>query len=104
MLGLMQHDELTVDEFLVYAERWHGRTQVVSRCIDGAIERTDYATVAAHARQVSAALLSWGVRQGDRIATLAANTTRHLECWYGIVGIGGVCHALNARMSKDQLG
>ena len=42
MLGLMQHDELTVDEFLVYAERWHGRTEVVSRCIDGAIERADH--------------------------------------------------------------
>ena len=61
MLGLMQNDELTVDEFLAYAERWHGRTQVVSRCIDGAIERIDYATVAAHARRVSAALLAWGM-------------------------------------------
>ena len=104
MLGLMQHDELTVDEFLAYAERWHGRTQVVSHYIDGAIERIDYATVAAHARRVSAALLAWGMRQGDRVATLAANTARHLECWYGITGIGGVCHAINSRISEDQLG
>src|SRR5262249_12494394 len=104
MLGLMQHYEMTVDEFLVYAERWHSRTPVVSRLADSSIEHTDYGTVAGRARRISSALLASGVRQGDRIATLAPNTSRHLECWYGIVGIGAVCHTLNPRWATDQLG
>ena len=35
MLGLMQYHEMTVDEFLAHAERWHGATEVISRQADG---------------------------------------------------------------------
>lgn len=104
MLGLMQQHELTVDEFLSHAERWHGRTEVVSRSPGGTLERADYATVARRARQVSSALVGAGLRAGDRVATLASNTVQHLECWYGIVGIGCICHTLNPRLFSDQLG
>ena len=31
-------------------------------------------------------------RLGDRVATLAWNTWRHLEAWYGITGIGAIYH------------
>src|SRR5580693_8117543 len=40
---------------------------------------------------------------GDREATLAWNTWRHIEAWYGIVGIGAVYHTLNPRLFPDQL-
>jgi hypothetical protein len=70
MLGLMQHHELTVDEFLAHAERWYGSTEVVTRLADGAIKRFDYAAIARTARQISAVLTGLGIRQGDRIATL----------------------------------
>lgn len=104
MLGLMQQHELTVDEFLSHAERWHGRTEVVSRTPEGSLERTNYAMVAQRARQVSSALLGAGLRAGDRVATLASSTVQHLECWYGIVGIGCICHTLNPRIYSEQLG
>lgn len=42
-------------------------------------------------------------RQGERIGTLAWNTHRHLECWYGIMGIGAVCHTLNPRLFDADL-
>ena len=44
-----------------------------------------------------------GIRLGDRVATLAWNTGRHLEAWYGIMGIGAVCHTLNPRLFPEQL-
>ena len=44
-----------------------------------------------------------GVKPGDRVATLAWNTVRHMEAWYGIMGIGAVCHTLNPRLFPDQL-
>ena len=31
-----------------------------------------------------------GIKLGDRVATLAWNTWRHLEAWYGIMGIGAI--------------
>ena len=45
-----------------------------------------------------------GVRGGDRVATLAWNTQGHLEGWYGIIGMGAVCHTLNPRLTAVQLG
>ena len=57
----------------------------------------------ARAKRVSNALLNWGVKPGDRIATLAWNTARHVETWYGVMGIGAVCHTLNPRLFPEQL-
>ena len=44
-----------------------------------------------------------GIVRGDRVATMAMNSGRHLECWYGIMGIGVVCHTLNPRLFKADL-
>src|SRR3546814_20136510 len=45
-----------------------------------------------------------GVRAGHRGATLAWNTQGHLESWYGIIGMGAVCHTLNPRLTAAQIG
>jgi fatty-acyl-CoA synthase len=99
----MQNWPLTVDKIMEHAARVHGAQAVVSRQVDGTIHRSDYASVRARSRQVSAALLAIGVQSGDRIATLAWNSTRHLECWYGTMGIGAVLHTLNPRLHIEQL-
>ena len=44
-----------------------------------------------------------GIKLGDRVATLAWNSWRHLECWYGIMGIGAVYHTVNPRLFPDQI-
>ena len=44
-----------------------------------------------------------GIKLGDRVATLAWNTWRHLESWYGILGIGAVYHTVNPRLFPDQI-
>ncbi len=49
------------------------------------------------------ALDRFGIQPGDRVATLAWNTARHLESWYGITGIGAVYHTLNPRLFPDQI-
>ena len=103
MLGLMQNWGLTVDRILEHANTWHGDVQVASRSAEGSIVRTSYSEIYGRAKQVSSALRALGVGIGDRVATLAWNTPRHLECWYGIMGIGAVCHTLNPRFDADQL-
>lgn len=37
------------------------------------------------------------------MATLAWNTTRHVETWYGIAGCGAVCHTVNPRLFEKDI-
>ncbi|WP_332767167.1 long-chain-fatty-acid--CoA ligase [Phenylobacterium sp.] len=103
MQGLMQDWPLTVEKIIDHAKAWHGGREVVSRSVEGPIVRTTYAQIHARAQRVSNALLALGVQPGDRVATLAWNTGRHIEAWYGIMGIGAVCHTLNPRLFAEQL-
>ena len=103
MLGLMQNWPLTVDKILDHAKAWHGDREVVSRSVEGPIVRSTYAEIHTRAKRVSNVLKGLGVQAGDRVATLAWNTGRHIETWYGIMGIGAVCHTLNPRLFAEQL-
>ncbi|RZJ00766.1 MAG: long-chain-fatty-acid--CoA ligase [Brevundimonas sp.] len=103
MLGLMQDWPLTVDKILDHSKNWHGHREVVTRSVEGPIVRTTYAEIHARAKRVSSVLKDWDVKVGDRIATLAWNTSRHMEVWYGIMGVGAVCHTLNPRLFPEQL-
>jgi fatty-acyl-CoA synthase len=103
MQGLMQDWPLTVDRILDHAKVNHGHREIVTRSVEGPIVRRSYADLHTRAKQVSAALLAAGIRLGDRIATLAWNTDRHMEAWYGTMGIGAVLHTLNPRLFPEQL-
>ena len=100
---LMQRWELTVDRLIVHAARWHGSRALVSRAADGSIARTTYADVERRARRFSAALVAAGIGHGSRVATLAMNSARHVETWFGVMGIGAVCHTVNPRLFEEQL-
>jgi fatty-acyl-CoA synthase len=103
MLGLMQDWPLTLDKLLDHAAEWHGGREIVTRSVEGPIVRTTYADIRQRAKRLSNALKGMGVKTGDRVATLAWNSGRHMEAWYAIMGIGAVCHTLNPRLFPDQL-
>ena len=103
MQGLMQHGALTVDKIIDHAALWHGGREVVTRSVEGPIVRTTYVQIHERAKRVSNALLALGIKPGDRVGTLAWNTARHMEAWYGIMGIGAVCHTLNPRLFPEQI-
>ncbi len=89
MLGLMQDWPLLCHRIIDHAAIQHGNREVVSRSVEGPIHRTTYAQVRQRALQVAKRLDKEGLKLGDRVATLAWNTWRHLEAWYGITGIVG---------------
>lgn len=103
MYGLMQHGALTLDKIIDHAARWHTDREVVSRSVEGPIVRTTYGQMHERAKRVSNALHALGMKAGDRIGTLAWNTARHMEAWYGIMGVGMVCHTLNPRLFPEQI-
>jgi len=103
MRGLMQDYQLTVPSMLDHAALNHGERVMVTRSVEGPIRRYTYRDLRQRALRVAAALTRDGVGIGDRIATMAWNTDRHLETWYGIMGIGAICHTVNPRLFAEQL-
>ncbi len=103
MLGLMQDWPLLVHKIIDHAALNHGDRAVVTRMVEGPIHRTNYREIGVRARRIARALERAGVQLGDRIATMAWNTHRHLESWYGITGLGAIYHTLNPRLFPDQL-
>src|SRR5436190_16754006 len=103
MQGLMQDWPLLCHRIIDHAAIQHGNREVVTRSIEGPIHRTNYREIRTRALKVAKRLEKEGVKLGDRVATLAWNTWRHLETWYGITGIGAVYHTINPRLFPDQI-
>ena len=104
MRGLMMDRPLLVSSILDYAADRYGEVEMVSCTADAPAHRTTYAGLRRRAAQLAGALQhKLGVGLGDRIATLAWNDHRHFELYYGISGIGAICHTINPRLFPEQI-
>jgi acyl-CoA synthetase (AMP-forming)/AMP-acid ligase II len=103
MRGLMQDWPLLIHKVIDHAASQHGRRPVVSRSVEGPMHRTSYGELRGRALRLARRLEREGIRFGDRVATLAWNTWRHLEAWYGITGLGAIYHTVNPRLFDDQI-
>ena len=103
MLGLMQDWPLLCHRIIDHAAKYHGERKVITRSVEGPIVETNYAEIRRRAKQVARRLEKDGIKLGDRVATMAWNTWRHLECWYGILGLGAIYHTVNPRLFADQI-
>ena len=103
MLGLMQDYQLTVQTILDHAALNHGEREMVTRSIEGPIRRYNYSDLRTRSLRVAKALQKDGIGLGDRVATMAWNTDRHVETWYGTMGIGAIVHTINPRLFAEQL-
>ena len=103
MRGRMMSKSLTITEIMVFADRHHGDSEIVSITADEGLHRTTYRDVFARAARVASVLESMGFDEGDRIATLAWNDHRHLELYYGVSCSGRVLHTVNPRLFGEQL-
>ena len=103
MLGLMQDWPLLCHRILDHAATNHAARPIVTRSIEGPLHTTTYAEIRARALRLAQRLEKDGIRPGDGVATLAWNTWRHVEAWYGIMGIGAIYHTVNPRLFSDQI-
>ena len=103
MLGLMQDWPLLCHRIIDHAALNHGERPIVTRSVEGEMHTTSYAEVRGRALRLAQRLDRDGIRLGDRVATLAWNTWRHLEAWYGIMGIGAIYHTVNPRLFPEQI-
>jgi 3-(methylthio)propionyl---CoA ligase len=103
MLGVMSERPLLISSILVHAATYHRDTEIVSRTVEGAIHSYTYAEAERRSKRLARALWRLGIKPGDRVGTLAWNTFRHFELYYGISGIGAICHTINPRLFDDQI-
>ncbi len=102
MDGLMMGFPLTLRHVLDRAARVYPGKEVVSKTPDG-VHRYTYADMHDRVLRLAHALRSLGVQEGDRVATFAFNSFRHLEAYFAIPCMGAVLHTLNIRLFPDQL-
>ena len=77
MQGLMMDMPLLISGLIQYAADNHGEAEVVAREIEGDIHRYTYAQAHPRIKRMALALQRLGMKQGDRVGTLAFNTHRH---------------------------
>ena len=92
-----------ISSLIEHAAAFHADTEIVSRLPEGHVRRTTWSQVGEHAKQVANALAELGIGQGDRVATLAWNSDRHLALYFGVSGSGAVLHTVNPRLFPDQI-
>ena len=102
MIGDMQKWTPNIASIIEHAKNIYPTQEVISRMVSGKVHRTNYEEVCIRSRKLASALEKDGYKNGDIIATLALNTYRHLEMYYGISGMGAVIHTLNFRLHPDQ--
>ncbi len=103
MKGQMMHRPLKIADLITFAADTFPDSEIVSVRTEGDIHRTTYRETSKRIAQLAHGLQGLGIGLGDRVATLAWNGYRHFELYYGISGIGGVCHTINPRLSAEQM-
>ena len=101
--SLMQTPALQITDILDFAAAAHADREIVSRLVEERVWRYDYRGLKARAAQCANVLKRLGVKPGDRVATLAWNTHRHLELFYAAPGVGAVLHTVNPRLFNEQI-
>ena len=102
MKGLMQDVGLTLHMVLDRVATLYPDKVVATKTADGVRRRT-YGEVVQRVTRLAAALAEMGVKPGDRVATFAWNSDRHLELYLAVPCMGAVLHTLNPRLHHGQV-
>src|SRR2546425_8464313 len=101
--GLMMDYPLTLTHFFERTRRLFGKKTIATRVAGQPMFRYTYADFAERTMRLAGALASLGVAKGDRVATFAWNSHRHLEIYWAAPLTGCVLHTLNFRLSAQDL-
>jgi fatty-acyl-CoA synthase len=104
LAGLMMDRSLLISRLVDHAALWHGDTEIVTLRTGLPDRRGTYRELRARSAQLAHALAQrLRAQPGDRIATFAWNSQRHLELYYGVSGSGAVLHTINPRLFAPQI-
>ena len=102
MQSTMQDWPLTIPGILRHGAKVHADSKIVT-WLGTEAQRATFATVAARAERLAAALRRLGIRENDRVGTFCWNTREHIEAYLAVPAMGAVLHTLNIRLFPEQL-
>jgi fatty-acyl-CoA synthase len=94
---------LVIPSIFRRAVQFFPEKEIVSRYGDGTLHRMTYGDLEGRVHRLVGALRTLGVQPGDRVATCAWNSHRHLELYFAVPSMGAVLHTINFRLSREQL-
>jgi len=100
---LMMDYPLTLTHFFERSRRLFAKKTIATRVPGQPLFRYTYADFAARTMKLAGVLRDLGIQKGDRVATLAWNSHRHLEIYWAAPLSGAVLHTLNFRLSAQDL-
>ncbi|MEU3034017.1 long-chain fatty acid--CoA ligase [Streptomyces griseoaurantiacus] len=104
VLSTMQDVPLLISRILTHGSTIHGSSQVITWTGEVEPHRRSFAEIGTRSAQLAHALTEdLGVREDDRVATLAWNNAEHVEAYFAVPSMGAVLHTLNLRLPAEQL-
>src|SRR6202158_4082414 len=103
LTDLMMNCPLTLTHFFERSRRLFAKKTLATRVPGRPLFRYTYADFAERTMRLAGVLRDLGVKKGDRVATLAWNSHRHLEVYWAAPLSGAVLHTLNFRLSAQDL-
>jgi fatty-acyl-CoA synthase len=99
----MMQFPLTLTHVLGRMKQLFAASEVVSRLPDKSLHRYTYGDLHRRAVALGGALQRFGLKKGDRVATLMWNHHVHLEAYLAVPCAGGTLHTLNLRLHPDEI-
>lgn len=103
MKGLIMDYPLTTNTILEYGNSVFHKKKIVTYLPNGTRHEYSFGDMYKRCKQLANALThKLGITKGDMVGTFAWNHGPHIELYYGISGMGAVCHTINIRLSAQQ--
>src|ERR1700722_8785454 len=102
MLGLNLDYPLLLSTVIDHAAACFGTTEIVSCGRIGTV-RTNYGQAVGRSRRLASGLSRLGLGSNGFIGSLAWNTHRHFELFYGVSGAGLALHTANPRLPPEHI-
>ncbi|WP_242143435.1 MULTISPECIES: long-chain fatty acid--CoA ligase [unclassified Bacillus cereus group] len=99
---MMMNVPLTIHSMMERTETLFPKKEIISRTHDKVTTLT-YKQIGERTRRLSSMLKKLGVKEGERVGTLAWNHHRHVEAYFAIPSIGSVLHTINIRLSPQHI-
>ena len=95
--------QLNVINLMKHGVRNFKRQEIISRRPNGSFFRYTYNDSYERMQRLANALVTIGVKIGDRVGVLSWNHHQYFEIYFGLPGMGAVMVTLNLRLSTEDL-